>query len=338
MEVLVGKSNRRSLPEFFERSIKSPVVRFLSPNFLPSPANKRANLTRSIAYNVARLPVYLQSMHFIKERIELSDADLVINFYELLTGLTYMLLRPSTPQISIAHQYLFLHPEFEFPLKNRFSLALLRFFTRLTCIGASERLALSFRDIDDAPHQRIRVVPPLLRKEVLALSPTPGNYILGYMVNSGFADDVKSWHNENPSIPLNFFWDKKNEPIESRIDDTLSFHQLDDEKFLRYMANCRAYATTAGFESVCEAMYLGKPILMVPAHIEQDCNAHDAAMTGAGIVADDFRLEQLTAFAEAFQPDHTFRSWVHSADSRIFSIIDSALENYTTHPLPAGAN
>ena len=36
---------------------------------------------------------------------------------------------------------------------------------------------------------------------------------------------------------------------------------------------CKAYASTAGFESVCEAMYLGKPILMVPAHIEQDCNA-----------------------------------------------------------------
>lgn len=42
------------------------------------------------------------------------------------------------------------------------------------------------------------------------------------------------------------------------------------------MAGCKAYASTAGFESVCEAMYLGKPILMVPAHIEQDCNAYDA--------------------------------------------------------------
>ena len=47
------------------------------------------------------------------------------------------------------------------------------------------------------------------------------------------------------------------------MDDTLSFHQLDDVKFLRYMAGCKAYATTAGFESVCEAMYLGKPLLMV---------------------------------------------------------------------------
>lgn len=63
----------------------------------------------------------------------------------------------------------------------------------------------------------------------------------------------------------------------------LSFHQIDDVKFLNRMAGCRAYASTAGFESICEAMYLGKPVLMVPAHIEQDCNAYDAYRSGAGI-------------------------------------------------------
>lgn len=52
------------------------------------------------------------------------------------------------------------------------------------------------------------------------------------------------------------------------------------------MAGCKAYASTAGFESICEAMYLGKPVLMVPAHIEQDCNAYDAMKAGAGIISD----------------------------------------------------
>lgn len=50
------------------------------------------------------------------------------------------------------------------------------------------------------------------------------------------------------------------------------------------MAGCRAYASTAGFESICEAMYLGKPVLMVPAHIEQDCNAYECPAAGAGLL------------------------------------------------------
>ena len=99
------------------------------------------------------------------------------------------------------------------------------------------------------------------------------------------------------------------------------------------MAGCKAYATTAGFESVCEAMYLGKPLLMVPAHIEQDCNAHDAARCGAGIVADDFDLERLLAYAEHYQLNTTFRYWVRSAERIIMQSIETTLQ--TEHyPLP----
>lgn len=39
------------------------------------------------------------------------------------------------------------------------------------------------------------------------------------------------------------------------------------------MQGCSGYVTTAGFESVCEAMYLGKPVMMIPTHVEQEINA-----------------------------------------------------------------
>ena len=47
----------------------------------------------------------------------------------------------------------------------------------------------------------------------------------------------------------------------------LTFHKLHGEKFLRLMASSRGVACTAGFESVSEAAYLGKPLLMVPVEI-----------------------------------------------------------------------
>ena len=115
VEVLVGKSSSRRLPGFFNRNIHAPVKRFVSPNFLPTPANKRVSLMRSVAYNLVKLPVYINSINYIRQRIEDSGADRVINFYELLTGLTYFLFRPSVPQICIGHQYLILHKSFEFP-------------------------------------------------------------------------------------------------------------------------------------------------------------------------------------------------------------------------------
>ena len=217
VEVLVGKSNTRRLPGFFNRSIQAPVKRFLSPNFLPTPANKRVSMSRSIAYNLIQVPAYLRSICYIHRRIHETDADLVINFYELLTGLTYLFFRPSVPQISVGHQYLFLHHDFEFPQKNPVSLLMLRFFTRLTCIGAKEKLALSFRPMETDEEAHIRVVPPLLRREVLCCEAASGEYVHGYMVNAGFGESISQWHEQHPEVPLHFFWDKPDEPEVCRI-------------------------------------------------------------------------------------------------------------------------
>lgn len=312
--VLVGKSPARVIPSFFSDKIEAPVYPFESPNFLPTAKNKQVSMTKTIAYNVLRQHKYISGIRFINRMIRQTEADVVVNFYELLTGLTYLLFRPKAHMISIAHQYLFLHPDFQFPKESKLNLASLRFFTRMTTIGATKILALSFRKMRELPNARIIVVPPLLRKEVFSVKPERGDYLHGYLLNSGFAEEVKSWHKKNPDVPLHFFWDKKGVSKREEMDDKLSFHQLDDELFLHYMAGAKAYATTAGFESVCEAMYLGKPVLMIPTHIEQACNAYDAMRSGAGAVSDEFNLDVLLDLAENHKPNSDFQYWVKQAD------------------------
>lgn len=216
--------------------------------------------------------------------------------------------------VCIAHQYLFLHPDFSFPKLNTVSLSLLKFFTLVTAIGATKKLALSFRKMREAPGEKIVVVPPLLRKEVVGTTPRKGNYLHGYLLNSGFSEEVKDWHAAHPDVPMHFFWDKKGAAETTCIDDNLSFHQLNDVRFIHYMAGAKAYATTAGFESVCEAMYLDKPVLMVSTHIEQVCNAYDASLSGAGTVAERFDLDALLHLSENHSSNPTFRHWVQQAD------------------------
>lgn len=312
--VLVGKSPARRLPAFFLDKIGVPVYPFESPNFLPTAKNKQVNLAASIVYNLARLPKYLLSVRFINRMIRETEADVVVNFYELLTGFTYFLFRPKALMICIAHQYLFLHPDFKFPDENRLELAMLRFFTRLTAIGAAKKLALSFRKMREYGPAGLIVVPPLLRHEVLDIKSKQGEYLFGYLLNSGFSEEIIDWHRAHPEQELHFFWDRKTETAEFKVDERLSFHQLDDLLFLYYMSGAKAYATTAGFESVCEAMYLGKPILMVPTHIEQACNAYDAALSGAGIVADCFDLDRLSELSKNHSGNMSFRHWVKQAD------------------------
>lgn len=312
--ILVGKSPTRQLPDFFKNGVSAPIRQFVSVNFQPSSGNRTASMLKSIAYNLVTFPHYFKSVNFIKDEILFSGADVVVNFYELLTGLAYLNFQIDVPNISIGHQYLFLHKDFDLASSGIPGTEGLLLFTRMTSIGAVKRLALSFRDMPDDKEHKIRVVPPLLREAVLETVPSQGDYIHGYMLNSGFSEDVLKWHSLHPQVPLRFFWDNWGEEPVKKIDETLSFYLLDDKEFLRQMAGCRAYASTAGFESVCEAMYLGKPILMVPSHVEQKVNAFDAEKGGAGISADEFDLSALMDFADgAFRRDDTFPEWARSA-------------------------
>lgn len=312
--VLVGKNPTRVIPAFFVDKIGVPIYSFESPCFLPTAKNKQVCLVRSILYNLLRQHKYLGGIRLIRRMIKETDAEVVVNFYELLTGLSYLLFPPKVPMISIAHQYLFLHPDFQFPENKKLELISLRFFTRLTTIGAARIMALSFRKMRELPNKKMVVVPPLIRQEVLEIDSVKGNYLHGYLLSCGYIDEVKTWHEENPEVSLHFFWDKKGVSKEYKIGENLSLHQLDDYLFLSYMAGSKGYATTAGFESVCEAMYLGKPVLMIPIHIEQLCNAHDAMLSGAGVVSDSFNMDSLLKLSENYQANLEFRYWVKQAD------------------------
>jgi uncharacterized protein (TIGR00661 family) len=211
----------------------------------------------------------------------------------------------------VGHLYLFFHPDFVFPKKNKLQLAGLLLFTRMTCFRASGLLALSFRQMRNV--DKIFVVPPLIRAEVLRKTPTEGDFILGYINHTGFSKQILHWHDGNQDVCLHFFWDNKDFPQLWQVDKALAFHPLDDTTFLNYMAACRAYASTGGFESICEALYLQKPVIMIPAHIEQECNAFDAANSGAGIVSRDFNISQLLEFLPSYHPNTDFVDWVNKS-------------------------
>ena len=313
--VMVGKSSRRELPKFFFENIQVPVYRFNSPNFLPAANNKKTNIWISIVYNLLKAPHYARSIYSIRNKIQKLNVDVVVNFYDLLAGLTYALFPPNIPYISVAHQYLFLHPDYKFPDKNKAELKMLQFFTRVTCVKSSKLFALSIEKKESVPDKNIVVVPPLLRKAVLDSSTKQGNYLHGYILNANYADEIIAFQKKNPDVCMHFFWDKKEAEKETVINEHLSFHKIDDKLFLQYMEGCKAYATTAGFESVCEAIYMGKPVLMVPTHIEQSCNAYEASLAGAGIVANDFDLAALLSYIPNYKENTDFRTWAQQSES-----------------------
>ncbi|NJM93264.1 MAG: hypothetical protein HC842_00150 [Cytophagales bacterium] len=137
--------------------------------------------------------------------------------------------------------------------------------------------------------------------------------MLGYVLNEGYAQEVMDWHRQHPEVEVHCFWDKREADEVYEPWPGLSFHRLNDKKFADMMERCRAYVSTAGFESICEALYLDKPVMMIPVagHYEQACNALDAKLVNAGIAADSFDLSLLMDYIPRHQSKAPeFRAWV----------------------------
>lgn len=318
VSVIVGKSKKRELPgffshdKFFDIHSNGQIHHLESPNFQFDKDHKSVKPLKTVFFALLRTLAFRESLRKMRDIVNDSEPDVIINFYDFLGGLYSYAYKYKARFVCLAHQYLTAHPEFEFPGSKVLGQRSMKLANKITAYGADKILALSFRDMSDLPDENIIIVPPLLRSEVKSVSPSKGSSILIYMVNPGYGVEVENFHQKYPDIPLDCFWDKKDEPEEKRVDSTLTFHRLNDKKFIEKMAECRGYITTAGFESVCEAMYLGKPVMMIPVkgHFEQACNAIDGVKSGAGIQNDEFNIKKLVDYL----PDHTdiaprFRPW-----------------------------
>jgi uncharacterized protein (TIGR00661 family) len=343
--VLVGHSRERAIPPSFLETILAPVQTFTSPNFAFDHSFRDIRPIRTVVTNLRRLPEFRRSLRQLLEAIQVYQPDLVVNFYEPLIGVLYRFKRHLPPLVSIGHQYFFLHPAYPFPPELKLERYLLKTYTRLTTPSGALRLALSFYETPDLPNRRLYVVPPLLRpalfQQPLGLTEP---FILVYLLNRGYAEDLIRWQQQHPEILLHVFWDNTEQPDGWSPQPGIVFYHLHAERFLEQMVRCRAVVSTAGFETVSEALYLGKPVLVVPVegHFEQRCNAHDLATLGGGLWSPRFDLDPLLSVlpppgvpTSPSEVTLRFRAWVAQAPARILPRLFEAAQrpHFSVAPL-----
>lgn len=317
---LIGTSDGEKIPAFFTEKFSSKSIAFASPCLVYCKKTKALDIRKTFTNGIFKLNTYISSLRKINTTINQLNPDVIINFYDVLGGIHQFLFRPKVPMICIAHQYLLLNPDFQHPKNHWFDKFLVNTNTKITALGAIKKLALSFTPFSNYEPQKIYTIPPLLRSEITQIAPSTENYILVYMTQHSLADELIKWHAKNPKVVLHCFWDKPQNTEVYKYSRNLHFHRINGQKFLEMMQNCKGLVTTAGFESVCEAMYLGKPTMMIPVpkHYEQACNALDAKRAGAGISGTKFDLTAFLDYIPHHRDTHSeFQTW-HSRSSFIF--------------------
>ena len=291
--VVANDNPIRKIPDFFKSQINCPIHLIKSPYFLINKKGTGIDFRKSVIFNSSRFLVYAKSLKKIDSLHKRYQPDVVINFYEPLAGLYNLFYKPKTPSFSIGHQFFIEHPAFKKPKGHLRDRQYLIFYNHLTSHGSRARLALSFTEEIDVPSKKIITCPPLIRSEAKNLIPERHGYILSYVLNSGYFDEIKAWSALHPDQKIEAFWDKEGVVAPISFGKNLIFNPISGQKFLDLLKNCSTYISTAGFDSICEAAYLQKNILMVPTknHYEQLCNAVDAVRANLAITDTFFNID-----------------------------------------------
>jgi len=319
---MVGSSRHRTVPSYFTESIGAQVIEFAAPVQVPDDDRRGVSVSRTLGDAVRRSPRFFQSAVAIAENIE--DVDVVVNLLDLMAGVSRGLFPSQTPALAVAHNYLFMHPELAgAPGPARHRSAILA-YARATAMRTDRKVALSFTPLSSRPELSLDVAPPLLRPGLDRLEPHDGGYLVAYALNSGYGTSLIDWQRAS-GVEVHCFVDGGAAVLPESAPG-FHAHDLDAASFLEHLAGCRAYVGSAGFESLCEAHFLGKPTLAVPTkgQFEQTLNAWDAERCGVARAGSYDDIDDF--WREPGAPDpaqvETFRAWVARADDVLVDAVE----------------
>lgn len=230
------------------------------------------------------------------------NPDLLITDFEAFSPRAAR--QAGVPVLSFNHQQVV--TETRYPLPKTCFLQATVTRTAVRCIAPSDPahvLLTSFFFPPLRQPDQTTLVPPIIRREVQALNPTKGEHVLVYYNQTEGADHVLDAlaGTDASFVAYNF------EPDTPARYPNVVFKQPSLTTFLDDLARSRAVLCTAGFTLISEALYLGKPLLVVPNRgiFEQTINALFLEREGLGeaihdrpLVADDVRgfLDRLPTY------------------------------------------
>jgi uncharacterized protein (TIGR00661 family) len=244
-------------------------------------ANKRFSPWRTGVNNIPLITdilIHGRNARRVENHIEHFDPDVIISDSEVMS--LQVGRRLGIPRISFDHYGVMAFCKLEMNLLDR-----------LTCraesllykawIGNPERVVATAFYGGELRRDDVTLVGPILRAEVLNTQPADGDYLLLYFSNAhlNFTHRVEVALRDCP-IPVKVYG------VKDRAGTTngdIEYCPIHPQQFLTDLAGARAVFATAGNQMISEALYFGKPLLLLPEDsLEQRLNGHYIQTWGAG--------------------------------------------------------
>lgn len=301
--IAFGESASNPFPPSFFAECDVPLYRFQAPSFVKDAMGEEILMGKTLLQNSLKLSAYTKEVSRLKEEILRFQPDVVLNFYDPIGGLAMRLLPKKIRKIALANQYSLTLKNFDKPKGFLVQKRFLSIFNAI-CAGKAERWAMSWLEV---PTDKSALLFPPIFTFLEDESETPKldnadfiqqNYILVYMVNYGYGQQVIDWCRKNPQQMVICFWNHPEHLEIYQALPNLRFEPLDKNRFASAFENCQQLVCSAGFQTVTEALNAGKVFRVVPVkgQYEQIANAHFLSENRLASCTPNFDLSDITHY------------------------------------------
>lgn len=300
--------------------------------FEPGPTffirNNRIDLLKSCAYNATRAPGFLRAFFQVRRDLREGGYDHAVVDFEPLSARS--VTASGVPFTIFDNQTFSLLPHEDLPGAHSYLLPM-RQFVKLYYGPALKRatriLTYSLVPAQSVLPQQV-IVPPCIRQQVRELEPSPGNHLLFYSSVGLLPEGLIEFARVNPEAEVRAY--VAGVPADAELPPNLKVPSRDSSSFLEDFASCRGYVSNAGFESVAEAIWLGKPMMIVPiqGQWEQNINAMVIRQRGIGDTALNFDRETFErAWNAPVSTRPEIRQWVEQGRETLERELCGAVES-----------
>ena len=212
----------------------------------------------------------LNPIRLIREalKLPLQEYDLILVDYEFITSLACRIRK--IPFWHIGHQASFVSPWTPRPQRrDNFAEWVLRNYSK-----SNHNIGFHFDPYEDW------ILPPIIKSHLWELSPTTGKHYTIYLPHYSKDEIRRSFYGME-----GFTFEVFTKEVDSEQQEyNLKWKPIDNEAFTQSLVSCRGVITGAGFETPAEALFLKKPMIVIPiqGQYEQYCNA--AALESFGVL------------------------------------------------------
>jgi uncharacterized protein (TIGR00661 family) len=245
------------------------------------------------------------------------DPDIVITDFEPLSALLAKI--EGKPLISIDNQHQLTNTRISVPTRYQKDFIGDKLVIKSLIRRAHAYLVTSFFETPIIK-KNTQIFPPIIRKEVLSLRPTSGEYILVYA--GAHFDNVLRVLRRTQMRYIVFSATKHTD------EPNITFKKHGDPEWLPLLAGCQAVIGTAGLSLISESLYLGKPYFALPIRrqIEQIVNALYLERLGYGAYSERVSAAAINDFiANISQYQAHLATYPRQYDNPLFAALDGGI-------------